>query len=234
MTKINNGKFVVAAPATTSIEIHGLSARFPVRRIYCLARNYRDHAIETGDDPDKFPPFFFMKPADAIVADRGNFPYPLRAGRVDFEIELVVALGSGGIDIAAEQALQHVYGYAVGLDMTRRDLQEEAKKLGRPWEGAKAFDHSAPCSPIHAAKDIGHVAKGRLWLSVNDEIKQDSDVSLLRWSVTESIAILSSYFELAPGDLIYTGTPAGIGPVQKGDIIRGGVDGVDAIEVRVV
>jgi fumarylpyruvate hydrolase len=142
-------------------------------------------------------------------------------------------LHGGGRYISRDSALQHVYGYGVGLDMTRRDLQEDAKKLSRPWEAVKAFDHSAPCSPLHAAADIGHPAEGRIWLSVNDELRQDSDISLLRWPVAESIAVLSSYFELAAGDLIYTGTPAGIGPVRKGDLIRGGVDGVDSIAVRV-
>jgi fumarylpyruvate hydrolase len=230
----NASELVFAAPPTTSIEIEGLRARFPVRRVYCIVRNYRDHAIETGDDPDKLPPFFFMKPSDSIVPDRGDFPYPPMTKRVDYEIELVVALQGGGRNISMDSALQHVYGYGVGLDMTRRDLQEDAKKLSRPWEAAKAFDHSAPCSPLHAAADIGHPAKGRIWLSVNDELRQDSDISLLRWPVAESIAVLSNYFELAAGDLIYTGTPAGIGPVQKGDLIRGGVDGVDTLEVRVV
>lgn len=230
----NATDFVIAAPGTASIEIAGLEARFPVRRVYCIVRNYRDHAIETGDDPDKLPPFFFMKPGDSIVPDRGDFPYPAMTERVDHEIEMVVALHSGGRNISANSALQHVYGYGVGLDMTRRDLQEEAKKLSRPWEAAKAFDHSAPCSPLHPAADIGHPDKGRIWLSVNDEVKQDSDISLLRWPVAESIAVLSRYFELAAGDLIYTGTPAGIGPVQKGDLIRGGVDGIDSIAVRVI
>jgi fumarylpyruvate hydrolase len=230
----SNNDFAIAAPATASIEIAGQQARFPVRRIYCLVRNYRDHAIESGDDPDQVPPFFFMKPGDTIVADRGDFPYPVRSTRVDYEIEMVVAISGGGSSIAADHALQHVYGYAVGLDMTRRDLQDEAKKLSRPWEGAKSFDHSAPCGPLHRVADIGHPQSGRIWLSVNDEVKQESDISLMRWSVAESIAVLSSYFELAPGDLVYTGTPAGIGPVVVGDIIRGGVDGIDSIAVRVV
>jgi fumarylpyruvate hydrolase len=233
-TSENVSSFAISAPATTSIEIEGTSARFPVRRVYCIVRNYRDHAIESGDDPDKLPPFFFMKPGDAIVPDRGDFPYPPMTERVDFEIEMVVALHSGGASISKRSALQHVYGYGVGLDMTRRDLQDDAKRLSRPWEAAKSFDHSAPCSPLHPAADIGHPDKGRIWLSVNGELKQDSDISLLRWSVAESIAVLSTYFELAAGDLIYTGTPAGIGPVHRGDLIRGGVDGVDSIAVRVV
>ena len=211
-----------------------MDARFPVRRVYCLGRNFRAHAIESGDDPDKTPPFFFMKPTDSIVADRGDFVYPSMSGRVDFEIEPVVALSGGGKDIDEGTALEHVYGYAVGLDMTRRDLQAEAKELSRPWEVAKSFDHSAPCGPIHAAADIGHPTRGRIWLSVNGEIKQDSDMSAMRWTVAEAIAVLSKYFELAPGDLIYGGTPAGIGPVQKGDVIRGGVDGIDSIEVTVL
>ena len=230
----NDSGYVFAPPATTSVEIQGVDARFPVRRIYCLGRNFRAHAFESGDDPDKTPPFFFMKPTDAIVADRGDFPYPSMSHQVGFEMELVVAVGGGGKDIARDTALEHVYGYAVGLDMTRRDLQAEAKELSRPWEGAKSFDHSAPCGPIHPAADVGHPTKGRIWLSVNGEMKQDSDVSAMRWTVPEAIAVLSRYFELAPGDLIFAGTPAGVGLVQKGDVIRGGVDGIDSIEVRVL
>jgi fumarylpyruvate hydrolase len=218
----------------SSIEVEGTDARFPVRRVYCLGRNFRAHAIESGDAPDSKPPFFFMKPADSIVADRGNFPYPTMSSQVEYEIEMVIALGSGGREIDPVNALRHVYGYAVGLDMTRRDLQAEAKRLRRPWEAGKSFDDSAPCGPIRPAAEIGHPAKGRIWLSVNDDIKQDSDIALMRWSVRESISILSRHFELAAGDIIYAGTPEGVGPVQKGDVIRGGVAGIGGLEVRVV
>ena len=187
-----------------------------------------------GDDPDKKPPFYFMKPADAIYSASNGFPYPPMSNKVSYEIELVVALASGGSDISMEDALEHVYGYAVGLDMTRRDIQEQAKELRRPWEGAKGFDKSAPCGPIFPVDKIGHPEKGRIWLSVNDEIKQDADISFMRWSVAESISILSRYFKLTTGDLIFTGTPEGVGEVSRGDIIRGGVDKIDEIEVAVI
>jgi fumarylpyruvate hydrolase len=227
-------KFVITPPATASIDIHRSDARFPVRRIYCLARNYRAHAIETGDNPDERPPFFFQKPADAIVTEGGDFPYPGMSNEVHFEAELVVALKSGGKNIDPAEALTKVFGYAMGLDMTRRDLQSEAIKLSRPWAAAKAFDHSAPIGSIFPATDIGHPDSGRIWLSVNGDIKQDSDISLMRWSIPEAISILSDYSELAPGDLIMTGTPEGIGAVHKGDVICSGVAGVDEIEVKVI
>jgi fumarylpyruvate hydrolase len=230
----NNTDYAIPAPEITSIEISGSNARFPVRRVYCLGRNYNAHAIEMGDDPNTKPPFFFMKPTDSVVADGGDFPYPRMTEQVDFEMELVVALKSGGKDIALDKALDCVYGYGVGLDMTRRDLQAHAKTLSRPWEGGKSFDHSAPCGPIFPVSKIGHPEKGRLWLSVNGEVKQDSDIALMRWGVAESITILSQYFELAAGDIIMTGTPEGVGPVIKGDVITGGVEGIDQIKVAVI
>jgi len=226
--------FVIPAPPTPALDVVGTDAKFPVRRIYCVGRNYAEHAREMGHDPTREAPFFFQKPGDALLVNGGDFPYPAKSSDVHFEIELVVALGKGGKDIAAANALDHVFGYAVGIDMTRRDLQGEAKKLGRPWEVGKAFEHSAPCSAVVPASRIGHPAKGAIWLTVNGEPRQRGDLAQLIWSIPEALAHLSSYFTLAPGDLLFTGTPAGVGPVKPGDRLRGGVDGVGEIEVRVV
>lgn len=226
--------FVISPGDITAIDVAGTDKRFPVRRVYCLGRNYSAHAIEMGDDPDTKPPFFFMKPTDAVYPANENFPYPSMSEKVGYEIELVVALASGGSSIRAQDALQHVFGYGVGLDMTRRDLQDEAKQLSRPWEGGKSFDRSAPVSPIYPVSEIGHPDDNRIWLSLNGEVRQDSTTGLMRWNVSESIATLSSYFELRAGDLILTGTPAGVGLVERGDTIRGGVDGVAEIEVTVI
>ena len=206
---------------------------FPVRRIYCVGRNYAAHAREMGADPDREPPFFFAKPADAVVADGGTVPYPPATSNLHHEIELVVAIGRGGRDIPVESALEHVYGYAVGLDMTRRDLQNAAKKEGKPWDMGKGFDHSAPCSAIRRAADIGHPAKGAVTLSVNGEPRQTGDLSDLIWSVSETISYLSGLVELQPGDLIYTGTPEGVGPVVAGDRLEGAVEGVGTIAVTI-
>ncbi len=226
--------FVIPAPPIPALDVKGTDAKFPVRRIYCVGRNYAEHAREMGHDPDREPPFFFQKPADALLVNGGDFPYPAKSSDVQFEIELVVALGKGGSDIDVTKALEHVYGYAVGIDMTRRDLQGEAKKLGRPWEVGKAFERSAPCSAVAPAGKIGHPSKGAIWLTVNGETRQRGDLSQLIWSVPESIAHLSSFFTLAPGDLVFTGTPAGVGAIKRGDVLKGGVDGVGAIEIRVV
>jgi fumarylpyruvate hydrolase len=227
------GDFVVTSDGVNAVEVAGTDGRFPIRRVYCLGRNYSAHAIEMGDDPDNNPPFFFMKPSDAVYPASEDFPYPTMSNRVGFEMELVVALASGGNDIEEKAAKQHVYGYGVGLDMTRRDLQDEAKELSRPWEGGKAFDRSAPMSPIYPVADIGHPEDNRIWLSVNDDIRQDSTTARMRWDVSRSIAILSRYFELRAGDLIFSGTPAGVGLIERGDTIRGGVEGVAEIEVVV-
>ena len=186
-----------------------------------------------GDDPDEKPPFFFMKPSDAVYLASKGFPYPTMTRRTGYEVELVVALGSGGSSIPAGDAMRCVYGYGVGLDMTRRDLQDEAKRLSRPWDGSKGFDRSAPISPIYPVSAIGHPDDNRIWLSVDGEIRQESSTALMRWSIAESIATLSKYFELHPGDLVFTGTPAGVGLVRRGDVIRAGVDGVATIEVAV-
>jgi fumarylpyruvate hydrolase len=183
---------------------------------------------------DRTPPFYFCKPADALVESGGEFLYPPDTGSVHFEIELVVAISSGGTNIANENALDHVYGYGVGIDMTRRELQSQAKKAGKPWEAAKGFDHAAPISAIRPVNEIGHPDSGRIWLSVNGEIRQDSDLNLQIWNVQEGIYHLSKLFELAPGDLIYTGTPEGVGPINPGDVITGGIDGIGEIEIKVV
>jgi fumarylpyruvate hydrolase len=205
-----------------------------VRRVYCLGRNYVAHAEEMGDDPNTAPPFFFMKPTDAVCPAREGFQYPTMGSRVGYEIELVVALKSGGRDIARQDALMHVYGYGVGLDMTRRDLQDAAKERRRPWEAGKSFDGSAPTGLLKPVSMTGHPNQRRIWLSINGDVRQDSNTSMLRWDIAESIAILSRYFALEAGDLIYSGTPAGVGLVERGDIIRGGVDGIDEIEVDVI
>lgn len=229
---------VVAVPIAAGLDTESERECFPVRRIYCVGRNYAAHAREMGHDPDREPPFFFMKPADAVAyvapGSVGEFPYPSSTSDVHHEMELVAALGLGGRDIPVERALEHVYGYALGLDMTRRDLQAEAKKLGRPWDVAKGFDHSAPLGPIHPASRVGHLERGTIRLTVNGIEKQRSDVSQLIWSTAETIAYLSTLFELFPGDLIFTGTPEGVGAVSRGDLMTGAVDGLGEFSVRVV
>jgi fumarylpyruvate hydrolase len=225
--------YVVSPPAVVSLPIRGSADRFPVRRIYCVGRNYAAHAIEMGHDPDREPPFFFQKNPDNLVQD-GRFPYPPRTRDVHHEIELVVALAKGGSDIAPERALDHVFGYAVGIDMTRRDLQAQAKDAGRPWEVGKAFEHSVPCGELVPARAIGHPERGAIWLEVNGERRQEGDLAQLIWKVPEVIAELSKLFALAPGDLIMTGTPAGVGAVDRGDVMRGGVAGVGEITAAVV
>ena len=226
-------EYVISPPPVPSLAVEGSHARFPVHRIYCVGRNYAEHAREMGGDPDREPPFFFAKPADAIVADGKDFPYPAQTKDVHHEMELVVALGQGGTNIAEASALDHVFGYAAGLDMTRRDLQAAAKKAGRPWDTAKGFDHAAPCGRIMPASRIGHPTSGAIWLKVNGELRQNSDLSQLIWKIPEVIAYLSTLFTLVPGDLIYTGTPAGVAAVQRGDSLEGGVDGVGTILVKV-
>ncbi len=236
-TNPNNGMdmpYVIPPPERPSLAVSNSEDRFAVRRIYCVGRNYAAHAREMGHDPNREPPFFFQKAPDNLLAAGADFAYPPRSNDVHFEIELVIALAVGGSSIAASQALDHIYGYAVGLDMTRRDLQGEAKKLGRPWEVGKAFEHSAPCSDIVPVSRIGHPETGRIWLEVNGEIRQRGDLQDLIWTVPEIIEHLSGLFELAPGDLIFTGTPSGVGPCRAGDVLRGGVDGVAELSVKVV
>ncbi|NRP19290.1 Fumarylpyruvate hydrolase [Ensifer adhaerens] len=215
------------------LPITGSLVGFPVRRVYCVGRNYAAHAIEMGHDPDREPPFFFQKnPDNLLVADKA-FPYPQRTSDVHHEVELVVALKSGGADIPVEQALDCVYGYGVGIDFTRRDLQAEAKKAGKPWAAAKAFEHSAPVSEIVPVEAIGHPANGNIWLKVNGELRQQGDLDQMIWKIPEVISELSRLFTLAPGDIIMTGTPSGVGPVVRGDTITCGVDGVAALAVTV-
>ncbi|MFP6729159.1 MAG: fumarylacetoacetate hydrolase family protein [Alphaproteobacteria bacterium] len=226
--------YVIDCPSQPALPVTRADALFPVRRIYCVGRNYADHAREMGHDPDREEPFFFQKCADSLVLSGGDFPYPPGTSNVHYEIELVVAIGLGGAHIAEDQALDHVFGYGVGLDMTRRDLQGEAKKAGRPWAVGKSFDHAAPCSALAPAAAIGHPSSARIWLDINGVSRQDGDLDQLIWSVPEIIAYLSGLFTLAPGDLIYTGTPAGVGAVERGDVMRGGVDGVGEIEITVV
>ena len=218
-------------PPQPSVAISGEAARFPVRRIYCVGRNYAAHAREMGADPSREPPFFFAKPADAVVASGTSIPYPANTSDLHHEIELVVAIGKGGRDIAAERALGHVFGYAVGIDLTRRDRQGEMKAGGKPWEIGKYFDRSAPIGAIVRAD--GALTGGRIWLEVDGELKQQGDLSDLIWSVAETIAILSKSWELAPGDLIFTGTPEGVGPVTPGQTLRGGVEGVGEVTVTI-
>lgn len=227
------GAFVFSPPQPPSLAVAGTEARFPVRRIFCVGRNYAAHAREMGGDPEREAPFFFTKPADAVVDSGAAIPYPPLTKDLHHEIELVVAIGTGGTNIPAEEALSHVWGYCVGIDLTRRDLQAEAKKAGRPWDWAKGFDRSAPCGRVYPAEAIGHPAKGRIWLAVDDEIRQDGDLSDLVWSVPEIVAICSVSVGLAPGDLIFTGTPAGVGPVQPGQAVTGGIDGLGEIAVTI-
>jgi len=221
--------FPVAAP---SAEIAGSDRRFPVRRIFCVGKNYADHAREMGGDPDREPPFFFSKPADAIVPGTADIAMPPRTANLHHEIELVVAIGKGGRDIASDDAPAAVFGYAVGNDLTRRDLQADAKAGGRPWDMAKGFDRSAVLSPIRPASEIGHPAAARIWLSVNGEVRQDGDIADMIWPVADIVAELSTYVELMPGDLIYTGTPAGVGRIVSGDRVEGGIDGIGKIANR--
>jgi fumarylpyruvate hydrolase len=230
----SNTNYVFAPPATVSVGVVGESARYPVRRIYCVGRNYAEHAREMGHDPDRELPFFFQKNPDNLVLDNKNFPYPTMTSNLHHEIELVVAMGQGGRDIQAANALSHVYGYALGIDLTRRDLQNEAKKTGRPWEIGKAFEHSAPMTDITPATKSGHLSKGAIWLKVNGEVRQQSDLTQLIWNIPEIIAHLSAIFELRAGDLIMTGTPAGVAAVKPGDVMEGYCEGVGTIITKVV
>ena len=229
---------VIPNPPRIALPIVGSDDLFPVRRVYCVGRNYAAHAREMGKDPDREPPFFFMKPADAlqIVAEEAtaDHPYPPRTENYHFEVEMVAALGLGGRDIAEAQAIHHVYGYAVGLDMTRRDVQDEAKRLARPWDLAKSADASAPIGPLHPASAIGHATRGAITLAVDSGERQRGDLSEMIWSIPEQIALLSTYFELQPGDLIFTGTPSGVGAVQRGETMTAAVEGLGAIRLRVV
>ncbi len=226
-------KFAIEPAPVPVLPVAGTNEWFPVHRIYCVGRNYAEHAREMGHNPDKEPPFFFQKNPDNLVLD-GVFPYPPLSRDVQFEVELVVALQSGGAGIAPDRALSHVYGYAIALDMTRRDLQGAAKKLGRPWDVGKAFEKSAPASPLRRAAEIGHPSSGAIWLDVNGQRRQSGNLADMIWDVPNQIAILSTLFDLRAGDLILTGTPAGVGPIVAGDRMHGHIDGVGDLEVTVV
>jgi fumarylpyruvate hydrolase len=219
-------EFAIEPPAITSVAVAGSEARFPIRRVFCVGRNYAAHAREMGKDPEREPPFFFMKPADAVVPAEGVIAYPPLTSNLHHEVEMVVAIGRGGKNVSPEEALTLVWGYGVGVDLTRRDIQDEAKKMSRPWDWAKGFDASAPCSAIYPVQAVGHRATGRIWLEVNGHLKQEGDLRDLIWPVADVISYISQAVELAPGDLIYSGTPAGVGPLQPGDEVGGGVQDV--------
>lgn len=221
-------EFVFAPPATPSVAVADSSQRFPVHCIYCVSQNYATPGREISSEP----PVFFMKPADTIVANGAAVPYPPRTTNCQHEIELVVAIGRGGRDISERQALEHVFGYAVGIDLTRRDLQRSAKQWGQPWDAAKGFEGSAPLAAIRPAA-LGHVSQGRIWLTVNGELRQESDVRHMLWGVRQIIAELSALYEVRPGDLIFCGTPAGVGAVRPGDRLEGGVDGLEVLRITI-
>lgn len=224
--------FVIPQPAGVSIPVVGGGA-FPVRRVYCIGRNYAAHSVEMGGDPNRETPFFFQKNPNNLDST-GEFPYPANTTDVHHEVEMVVALKSGGTNIPVAKALDHVWGYAPALDMTRRDLQNEAKKAGRPWEISKAFERSGPVGLLHPASQVGHLDHGRIELKVNGDVRQTADINQMIWKVPEMIAYLSEYFELAAGDIIFSGTPAGVGPVVRGDRMEVTIDGLEGFAVTVV
>jgi fumarylpyruvate hydrolase len=224
-------RYVISPPTITTVPVEGMDAVFPVCRVFCVGRNYAEHAVEMGHDPEREPPFFFMKPASAVVLTGSTLPFPSATEELHHEIELVVALERGGEGIASDAALSYVFGYAVGLDMTRRDLQAQAKKAGRPWDMAKGFDRSAPVSLIRPASAIGHPSEGAIYLRINGELRQEGDLSQQIWKVPETIAYLSTLVELQAGDLIMTGTPKGVGRVEPGDHLEGHVDGVGDLTI---
>ena len=224
---------VIAAPPQPTVAIAGSTDRFPVRRIYCVGRNYAEHAREFGNDPDKEPPFFFTKPGNAVVDDQAEVAYPPATENLHFEGELVVAIGTGGANISAEAALDHVWGYAAGNDLTRRDLQAEAKSMRRPWDLSKGFDESAPCGALVRVAD-SDAASGKIEVRVNGEVKQSADLSDMIWAVPQIIAFLSASVVLAPGDLIYTGTPAGVGALVPGDLCEVSIEGIGSVATRIL
>jgi fumarylpyruvate hydrolase len=224
---------VIPSPVTPSVAVTGTDSRFPVRRIFCVGRNYAAHAREMGND-DREPPFFFTKPADAVVPNDSSVPYPSRTANFHHEVELVVALGAGGTNVAKGDASALIYGYAVGIDLTRRDLQSVFKDKGQPWDASKGFDKSAPIGALHPRKEVGLIETGGIWLKVNGKDRQRANVAEMTWKVPEIIAELSTLFELAPGDLIFTGTPAGVGPLVRGDVVEAGIDGLTPLTIRIV
>ncbi len=225
--------FVISPPAIASIAVADTPQRFPVRRIICVGRNYEAHAREMGRDPTREAPFFFTKPADTVVENKATVPYPPDTKNFHHEIELIVAIGRDGFGIPTDHACEYIYGYSVGIDLTRRDLQLQAREQGRPWDWGKAFDMSAPIAPIVPVSRIGHPGKGRIWLSVNGKIRQDADIADLIWNVPEIVSIASQSIRLKAGDIIMTGTPAGVGPMVPGDKIEGGIDGIGTIEITI-
>ena len=225
--------FVFPARPTVDAAIVGTDLTFPVNRVYCVGRNYAAHAREMGKDPDRDPPFFFLKAADAVMPDGSTLPYPPETSNYEYEVELVVAIGAEAFCLPAARAHEVIYGYAVGLDMTRRDLQLAARDAGRPWDAGKNFPASAPMAPIHPASAVGHLERGALRLAVNGEIKQQADLAELIWGVGEIIEHLSRFYRLVPGDLIFTGTPAGVGPVRPGDKLVGTIDGLRPVTVTI-
>ena len=225
---------VIPLPKPVLLPVEGTEETFPVRRVYCVGRNYADHAIEMGHDPSREPPFFFQKNPDNLLPAGQDFPYPALSSNVHYEVECVVALKSGGSDISVETALEHVWGYGVGIDMTRRDMQDSLKKMGRSWEGAKAFEYSAPVSALVPASRIGHPSEGAVWLEVNGTRHQSGNLDQMIWKTAEIITELSKFFTLAAGDVIMTGTPAGVGAIVRGDVIDCGVDGVGTLQVKIV
>ena len=224
--------YAIPPPPPVTLPVEGSEAVFPVLRVFCVGRNYAEHAVEMGHDPDREPPFFFMKPAVAVVPNGGRLPFPLATDDLHHEVELVVALSRGGADIPVERALEHVFGYAVGLDMTRRDIQAQAKEMGRPWDMGKGFDRSAPISIIRTAAAIGHPDASAILLRVNGELRQEGDLAQQIWKVPETIAYLSTLVELRPGDLVMTGTPAGVGRVVPGDRLEGHIDEVGELRAE--
>lgn len=230
---MSSDAYVFTPPKQASLAVQGSDTRFPVRRIFCVGRNYAAHAIEMGKDPTREAPFFFTKPADAALDTPCTVPYPPLTENLHYEIELIIAIGKGGANIAEEDVMVHVWGASVGIDLTRRDLQNEAKTMGRPWDWGKAFDNSAPIAPIIPLADVPSVESARIWLAVNGETKQDADLADLIWSVREHVSILSRAMKLAPGDIIMTGTPAGVGAIVAGDVVTGGVDGIGTLEVTI-
>jgi fumarylpyruvate hydrolase len=225
--------YVIDPPAVTAVPVAG-GGLFPVRRVFCVGRNYAEHTREMGGDPDREEPFFFMKPADALLINGADMPYPPKTGDLHHEMELVVAIGAGGRDIPEAEALNHVYGYAAGLDMTRRDLQGAAKKTGKPWDMGKGFDLSGPIGEIVPASHAGHPGAGKIELAVNSVPRQSSDLAKMIWSVPETISYLSGLVALAPGDLIFTGTPEGVAAVVKGDVLEGEIAGIGSVRTRIV
>ncbi|RJE83995.1 fumarylacetoacetate hydrolase family protein [Paracoccus onubensis] len=225
--------YVITPPELASVPVANGSDRFPVRRIYCVGQNYADHAREMGSDPDRAPPFFFSKPVDALLTDGGDLPYPPQTADLHFEAELVVAIGKAGHDIGADAAPDHIWGFAAGNDFTRRDLQAVAKKQGRPWDMAKGFDHSAACGVLHPVAETGLLERGAITCIVDGETRQRGDLSDMIWAIPEIIAYLSRFVALAPGDLIYTGTPAGVGAVLGDQTVTVEIEGLSSLTTRV-